>query len=267
MLKEELKIQPIREILHPEIARIEIFRSKEETALAAAGAIALVVEQNPTATITFATGNTMVPVYKELAKLVERGEVDFSRTTAFHLDEYYPADPDKEDFSFVRYLRELVWKPLHIGTVFELNGLAKDGVAEAKQYDKLLRSHPVDLAILGIGPWSDKTQTGCHVAFNESGTPFDMGGHLAQLDVTTIQRDQVDRGQASPGMALTQGIGNILEARSILLVAYGEDKGQSLRQALTQEISPQRPASAIRMVGDKVTIFGDFAVGKVLDAH
>lgn len=254
------------EINHPEIAVIRAFVNPEETANGVAEEIIKVVQMNPTATITYATGDTMIPVYKNLVRAANERGTSFVQTIGFHLDEYYPCEPDlvKYPYSFVGYLRERVFGPLGIERANELNGLADNPEAEAQRYDRLLTAQPVDLVILGIGPWSNKTQSGCHIAFNESGTPFNSRTHVAQLSRVTIERDRVQRGQDTPERALTQGIANILEARQILLVAYGKNKGQSLREALYGEIGIQRPASVLRTQGQKARIFIDQAAASSL---
>lgn len=247
------------EISHPEIAAIRVFVNPEETANYAAEEIIKMVQMNPVATITYATGDTMIPVYANLVRAANERRTSFVQTTGFHLDEYYPCGPDlaKYPHSFVGYLRERVFGPLGIERANELNGLAENPEAETQRYDRLLTAQPVDLAILGIGPWSNETQSGCHIAFNESRTPFDSRTRVAQLSRVTIERDRGQRRQDTPDRTLTQGIANILEARQILLVAYGKNKGWSLREALYGEIGIQRPASALRKQGEKVRIFID----------
>jgi len=249
------------EINHPEISRIRVFPTPEEAARAAAEKIIGLVRVNPQAAITYATGDTVVPLYENLARAAKEGRVDFSETSGFHLDEYYPCGPDINEYphGFVAYLRQRVFGPLGVKNANEMDGLAPDPEAEAKRYDSLLSAKPIDLAILGIGPWSAETQTGCHIAFNESGIPFNQRVHVQTLDPVTLIRDRQERGQNSPEKALTQGIANILEARRIILLAYGEKKGQSLREALFGEIGSQRPASALRLQGHKVTLFIDEA--------
>ena len=261
--EQAMKAAPHQEIKHPEISEIRVYPTSEEAAKEAASEILKLVQANPHARITFATGNTMIELYEALAKEVKEGKADFSRTTAFHLDEYYPCAANDEH-SFVKYLRERVWGPLGIGKFHEINGLAQDPEAETKHYDKLLSAQPVNLAIIGTGPWSDETNSGCHIAFNESGTPFDSRTHVSQLDPLTVMRDRKERGQDTPERSLTQGIANILEAEKIILLAFGEKKGVSLHQALFGEIGTARPASALRLVGSKVTLFIDQAAASQL---
>lgn len=242
---------PVYELNHPEIAHIRVFPTREETAQAAAQFIIDLVIHQPDAAITYATGDTMIPVCQNLAEAVERGVVSFAKTKAFHLDEYYPCDSSKPH-SFVRYLKELVFDPLQIAEEnrFTMNGLTLDPEAEAERYNGLLKRQPINLAILGIGP-------GSHIGFNERGTLFERETHLARLSSETIIRDQEERGQNTPESALTQGITNILAAEQILLVAYGSQKGEYLKPALYGPITPQVPASALRLEGEKIHLFID----------
>lgn len=243
-MKEVLSVKP-------DIAKIEVFPTREATALAGAEIICQVVANNPTAAITYATGDTMIPVYEAIKNKIEGGTADFSKTIAFHLDEYYPCSPD-EPHSFQRYLQRYVFRLFQIPPekCFTINGLAQDPQTEAARYNQLLAQQQIDLAILGIGP-------GSHIAFNEQGTPFDSQTHLATLSQETIRRDQQERGQNTPIYAITQGIANILAAEKILLIAYGSNKGEYLKPALFEPVSVQYPASALRRVGEKVNILID----------
>ena len=140
---------------------------------------------------------------------------------------------------------------------FEINALVSDPEAEALRYEALLAQQPVDLTILGIGPDS-------HIYFNESGIPFNQRMFVANFSQATLHRDRVERRQETPDRAITQGIGNILDSRQILLVAFGERKGGWLRRALYGQIDTVCPASALRLVGDKVTMVIDEAAAAVL---
>lgn len=240
----------IKEILHPEIREIYVFPTKAETAQAAAHRIIQTVNNRPTSEITYATGDTMIPVYQELAAGVRSGMTNFTSTQAYHLDEYYICGRH-EEHGFVHFLDEYAFGPLHIPAenTHTLDGEAADGEQEARRYDALV-SRGIAVAILGIGP-------GGHIGFNERNTPFDGRTHLALLSDETVHRDVVERGQKSPNRALTQGIATILEAQQLIMIAYGEKKGEYLQEALYGDISPVCPASALRLVGEKVSVFID----------
>lgn len=254
----------MNEILHPQINRIESYPTVVDTAKAAAEYISAFIDANPAAAMTFATGETMKPVLGFLGETVLDGQVSLAQIVARHLDEYWPCSP-LEEHSFVRYLRERAWTlGISPENTYEINGEAKDPDAEAARYEALLRERPSDLAILGIGPWDIETQTGGHIGFNEAGTPFDCGTHLASLHPSTKRRDREKRGQSTPDCAITQGIANISAAQKIMLVAYGENKGTALGHALYDPISTERPASALRKVGERVTIFLDEAAASAM---
>jgi glucosamine-6-phosphate deaminase len=241
---------------HLEISEILVYKNSNLAAKAAAKFIIKTVIEKPTATLSFATGHTQLPVFKHLTQSFRNGKIDFRNITAVHLDEYYPCSPQK-DFSFVKFLNDNLFIPLKIPNkqIFRLNGLAKNAKKEANRYEKLLSSRKIDLSILGIGPRG-------HLAFNESGSSFKSRTRLIDLSKETLYRDRVERGQKSPPQALTQGIANILEAKKILLVAYGQDKGKILKDALYGPVSEKCPASALRLVEKKVIIIIDKEAAK-----
>ena len=254
----------MNEIPHPQINRIESYPTVAATAKAAAEYISAFINENPSAAITFATGETMKPVLQFLGEAVRNRRVSLGHIVARHLDEYWPCQPT-EKHSFVKYLRERAWSlGVNRKNIHEINGAAEDPEAEAARYETLLLDRPSDLAILGIGPWDSGTQTGGHIGFNESGTPFDCGTHLARLHESTKRRDRKERGQSTPDCAITQGIANILAAREIILVAYGENKGMALGHAFYDFVSTEWPASALRKVGERVTIFLDEAAANAI---
>ena len=137
---------------HPEISQVLVYKNSDLAAKAAAEFIIKTVIEKPSATISFATGHTQLPVFKYLIKSYREGKIDFRNITAFHLDEYYPCSP-KRDFSFVKFLNDNLFTPLEIPNkqIFRLNGLANNAKKEADRYEKLLSSHKIDLSILGIG--------------------------------------------------------------------------------------------------------------------
>ncbi len=250
-------MERVHQIHHPEISEVLVYPTKELTVKSASQEIIELVKLNPLASITYATGDTMIPVYENLATAVDRGLVDFSQTTAFHLDEYYPYSQERK-FSFVKFLNNYVFGPLKINpdNIHTLNGIAEDPHIEAKRYDDLV-SKRISLALLGIDPRG-------HIGFNERNTPFDSRTHLALLSNETLHRDIVERSQDTPNQALTQGIGTILEASQILLIAYGIGKSSYIREALINHISEFCPASALRLVGKKVTVLVDEKAGNLV---
>ncbi len=248
-----------RALVHTALPHIHVFADQHETATAVAASIRELVTRVPWARISYATGNTMIPVYEAVKKLVDDNSVSLTETTAFHLDEYYPCSPE-EVYSFVKFLRSKVFEPFKLKSdhIFELRGDGTNPEESASAYEAAVIKEGVDLAILGIGP-------GCHIGFNERGTPFTARTHLAQLSQETIRRDHEERRLPTPGQALTQGIGTILDAREVILVAYGREKGQYLKEMLDGIVSEDCPASALRTVPDKVHLFIDEAAARIIE--
>ena len=173
------------------------------------------IETHGWARVIFATGASQ---YEFLAALVRRkDEVDWSRVTAFHLDEYLGL-PANHPASFRRYLHERLFDLLPFGDVYTLNGNASDPALEAERYARLLEENPIDLACIGIG------ENG-HLAFNDPPADFETSRlvHVVTLD-DACRRQQVGEGHFStvsdvPAQALSLSVPAILSARMISCVA------------------------------------------------
>lgn len=266
MIKEDFLERRYSDVLHS-IVRIEVYPTPTGTARAASEHIIRCIQSVESPVIAFATGETMIPVYARLGDAVREGRVSLASIEARELDEYWPCAPT-EPHSFVGYHREHVWSlGVPADHIHELDGTAADPEAEARRYGAIVHARPADLMILGIGPWDEDSQTGGHIGFNEPGTPFECGTHVARLHRSTILRDRVGRGQKTPDLALTQGIADILAARHIMMVAYRESKGMALAHALYDPISVHVPASSLRRVGDRVTMYLDQDAASVVEAY
>lgn len=214
-----------------------------EVAGAAADVVAGILEQRRDAVIGFPTGSTPRGLYRELAARVQRGELDFSAVTAVALDEYLrvrPTDPR----SFTAYLQTHVLTPLAIADAILLDGTpavrsALDLRCRAHE-DAIAGAGGVDLQIVGIG------RNG-HLAFNEPGTPFDSRTHVSALTPGTRLANSAGFAPAEvPTASLTQGLATIAAARTILLVATGDDKADAVAAAFDGPVDPSCPASLLQ---------------------
>ena len=214
----------------------------DEPSLATLGAdiVCDVVRAVPNAVVTFATGASAQPIYRELAARVDRGEIDFSLIRVFELDGYLGI-PLEDRRSLYAWLKRDVIVPLRIpeASVTPLRGEASDPVAACRDYDRVLdRVGGYDLAILGLGPNG-------HVAFNEPPADPDSDAHV--LDVTEESVESAVRYWGSreevPRRAITTGLRRLIAARRVLLVARGEAKRAALERALSGEGDPMTPAS------------------------
>ncbi|HEY8787014.1 MAG TPA: glucosamine-6-phosphate deaminase [Candidatus Limnocylindria bacterium] len=229
--------------------------TSDEQSLAAAGAdiVCDVVRAVPSAVVTFATGQSAMPIYRALAERVDRREIDFSHVRVFELDGYVGIPLDDRRSLYAWLMRDVI-VPLRIPerAVTRLRGEASDPVSACREYDRALdRSGGYDLAILGLGPNG-------HVAFNEPPADPESDAHV--LDVTEESIESAVRYWGSreevPRRAITTGLKRLIAARRVLLVARGEAKRAALVRALGGGADPMTPASFLNHSAD-VTVLTD----------
>lgn len=237
--------------------KIIIKNSAEEMSLEAAQTIAALIRSKPDAVLGLATGSTPLKVYAELTRMHEEDGLAFSRVTTFNLDEYLGLAPS-HPASLHTYMHEHLFKHInadrrriHIPSgLFELSDL--EGIQRhCREYEReLVEAGGLDLQLLGIG-------MNGHVGFNEPGLPLDSRTHLVALEEKTRADNARNFGnnlEKVPGYAITMGIGTILEARMILLLAAGENKAEIIREALQGPVTPAIPASALQSHQNVITI-------------
>ncbi len=221
-----------------------VHRSARATARAAARTVALTLERDPGAVLGLPTGNTSVPLYAELVALHRQRRVDFAKAVTFNLDELRGLGPD-DPRSYHAFMRRHFFRRVNLpaSQTHVLRGDAPDWRLEARRYESAISgAGGLDLCVLGIG------RDG-HLAFNEPAGRLERRTHLARLAPST-RRDNAEafggRWQSVPAEALTVGMGVILHARHILLVAMGLTKADIVRRALRGPISPRVPASYLQ---------------------
>ncbi len=214
------------------------------------------VAANPQYVLGLATGTSPIGLYDELIRLNKDGAVDFSGVTTYNLDEYYPIAPEN-DQSYRYFMNKYLFNHINIdmANTHVLNGLAKDWQTECAAYDEEIASiGGIDMQLLGIG-------NNGHIAFNEPGRDFIRGTHRVELTESTIEANS--RLFASiddvPRAALTMGLGTIMKAKKILLVANGPKKAQAIKDALEGEITPYCQASLLQVHPDVTFILDEDA--------
>lgn len=196
-----------------------------------------------------ATGSTPTGVYAELIRLHRDEGLSFKRVITFNLDEYFPMPPGSLQ-SYVRFMHEHLFDHIdmdpanvHIpdGTV-----AAADAAEFCRQYERKIRdAGGLDLQLLGIG------RTG-HVGFNEPGSPADSGTRLITLDKLTRLDAASDffGEEYVPRRAITMGVGTILGAKRVILMAFGEGKAKVVRQAVEGPVTASIPATFLQQHKD-----------------
>lgn len=219
----------------------------------AAAIIAGVVSLDPECVLGLATGSSPVGMYQELVKKYEAGELDFSKVKSYNLDEYYPIDPEN-DQSYHYFMDTNLFKHINIdpANVHVPSGNAEDIEAVCDEYEKMINeAGGIDIQVLGIG-------NNGHIGFNEPADAYDAKTHLVDLQESTIKANArfFEKEEDVPRQAISMGVGSILKARRILLVANGAGKANAIAAALEGPITPQVPASALQLHPD-VTVIVD----------
>lgn len=225
--------------------RVIIKRSPDDVALAAADLIMDRIKAKPKFTLGCATGGTVVPLYQELIKRHNAGDVDFSNVMTFNLDEYVGL-PREHAQSYWTFMHEQLFSKINVPerSVHILNGAAKDLDDECLRYERAIKdASGIDLQILGIG------RNG-HIAFNEPGSEMRSRTRVVELHDHTIKANSDGRFFSDhaevPRRALSMGIGTILDAKEIVLLATGESKADAVHKALQGHISSDVPASLLQ---------------------
>jgi len=210
----------------------------------AANIIASQVVLKPDCVLGLATGSTPIGTYDRLAELVKAGDLSFARVRSVNLDEYKGLSPE-HDQSYRYFMNHNLFDKVDIdkANTNVPSGLAADSEAECARYDALVRSlGGIDLQLLGLG------RNG-HIGFNEPDSVFTLGTHVVNLTESTIDANKRFFASADdvPRQALTMGIGTIMSARRVLVIASGEDKAEAVAKAFNGPVDPQVPASVLRL--------------------
>lgn len=228
---------------------VKIFEDDKQASRAVARRIAQLIRhktaQGQPTVLGLATGHTPINVYRELIRLHREDGLDFSRVITFNLDEYWPMPADRLQ-SYHRWMGENLFN--HINIPPQNIHIPQGDIAEAdiedycRQYEAKMRTvGGLDLQILGVG------RSG-HIGFNEPGSARDSRTRRIHLDTIT-RKDAASEffGEENvPEMAITMGIGTILEAREICMLAFGEHKAPVIKRAVEGEITVNVAASFLQ---------------------
>ena len=236
---------------------MRIYREKDYDAMSrrAAAIIAAQVVSKPDCVLGLATGSTPIGAYKQLIAWHKQGDLSFAEVHSVNLDEYVGLAPD-HDQSYRYFMQSNFFDHINIKpeNTNLPNGQAADLAAECKRYNQVIHSQGgIDMQLLGMG------HNG-HIGFNEPGDTFDLETHVVDLTERTIEANArfFDSAGDVPRRALTMGIGTIMHARSILVVASGADKAEAVRKTVNGPVTPEVPASILQL-HPNVTIIGDEA--------
>lgn len=240
---------------------VVILATAAQLSVVAADAIGALLDRKPNAVLGLATGSSPVAIYDELASRCDAGRMSFRSASGFTLDEYVglPVDHPERYRNVIDavLVSRVDFAP---GAVRGPDGLADDIPVACAAYEQAIRdAGGVDLQILGIG-------TDGHIAFNEPGsslasrTRIKTLTHQTRSDNARFFGDDVD---AVPTHCLTQGLGTIMEARHVILVATGTSKAEAVHHLVEGAVSAMWPATILQHHPHVTVLLDDAAAGRL----
>ncbi|MFI3225857.1 MAG: glucosamine-6-phosphate deaminase [Clostridia bacterium] len=241
--------------------KIILTKNYEELSQKAAEIIVSQVNSKPNSVLGLATGSTPVGTYKKIIKMYNDSKVDFSDIKTVNLDEYRGLDKSS-DQTYYHFMNENFFQFVNVSkeNTHIPDGTNLDADAECEKYEQtILDLGGIDLQLLGIG------HNG-HIGFNEPDDSFATKTHCVTLDESTIKANaRFFESEADvPTQAYTMGIGTIMSAKKILLVATGESKADILFETVLGDVRPQTPSTILHMHHDVTIVADEAALSKIL---
>jgi glucosamine-6-phosphate deaminase len=232
----------------------------EQMSKVAAQIVVEILNAKPNAVLGMATGSTPLGLYQELVRLHREGQLDFSRVTTFNLDEYVGLSTSHPQ-SYHYFMREQFFQHVNIPpqNINIPSGTTSNYPAFCEWYEqRIAECGGIDLQILGIG--SDG-----HIAFNEPTSSLSSRTRLKTLSKQTIDDNArfFERREDVPVYAITMGVGTILDARKLVLVANGEAKARAIAQAVEGPVTSMVTASAIQLHRSAIVIVDEEAASEL----
>lgn len=221
-----------------------IVNSPEEGAEKAFQLIKTAIQANEVKTLGLATGSTPLKLYDKMA----HAALDVSEITTVNLDEYVGLANDDPN-SYHYYMNENLFSKVHFKETHLPNGMAENLKEECANYEALLQANPVDIQILGIG-------TNGHIGFNEPGTSFSSKTAVVELAVATREANKrfFEKEEDVPTHAISMGIQSIMAAKKIILLAFGAEKADAIKQTVEGSVTVDCPASILQQHPNAIII-------------
>ncbi|NLY85679.1 MAG: glucosamine-6-phosphate deaminase [Tissierellia bacterium] len=235
---------------------MKIFVEKDYEAMSKKAAEIFIeaIKEKPNIILGLATGSTPIGLYKELIRAHKEEGLDFSKVTTFNLDEYIGLSPDHPS-SYEYFMREELFNHINIPreNIHIPDGLAENIEEYCKKYEEMIdKAGGIDIQLLGVG------ENG-HIAFNEPDESLSLGTTIVELTENTIEVNSrfFQSVEEVPRTAISMGIGSILKAKKIVLLANGKRKAPVIKKLLsTDRVSTKFPVSFLLLHPD-VTVIVD----------
>lgn len=229
--------------------RIYLEKDYEAMSRRAAHIIAAEVYRNPKCVLGLATGSTPVGTYQQLIEWNQQGDLSFKNVRTVNLDEYKGLSGD-HDQSYRYFMNDNLFDHINID---KNNTYVAKGVGDVEEnlaeFNAVLDNTDIDVQVLGVGPDG-------HLGFNEPGEVLVDGAHKEVLDESTIDANQrffASRDEV-PRYAVTMGMGNIMRAKSLLMIISGSKHDAATKLLLSDKIDPKCPATFMRLHRDATVI-------------
>ena len=240
-------------------------KSESEAGVLAAKVMADVIKAKPNAVVGLATGSSPINMYKELIRMCSAGEISFKNVKSVNLDEYVNLAPDHVE-SYAYFMDNQLFSHIDIdkSNTNLPSGIASDLEAECKRYDAVIESlGGIDIQLLGIG-------NNGHIGFNEPGDYFSKTTDVVRLTESTLDANSrfFTSRDLVPTSAISMGIGQIMNADKILLLAFGIGKSEILEKSLFGPVTPRVPASILQLFkGEVIVCTDESALAVTKDKH
>lgn len=237
---------------------------KDAAAVAQYGADIFIkqIQQKPDSVLGLATGSTPLALYNELIAANQSGRVSFKQVTSFNLDEYLGL-PENHPQSYRFFMNQHLFDNIDIkkSATFVPKGDAQDPFATCEEYETLIKQKGgIDIQLLGIG------RNG-HIGFNEPSSSLQSRTRIKTLTRATIDDNArfFSADEYQPHLAITMGIGTILESKKLVLIATGEGKALAIKSCVEGPLSAACPASALQLHERVVLVIDEAAASQLSD--
>ncbi len=223
---------------------IYIAKDYEELSSRAADILAGQIILKPNSVLGLPTGGTPLGMYKNIVTMYQEGRIDFEKVVTFNLDEYLGLGPQNPQ-SYGYYMAENLFNHVNIdkNNIFIPDGMTQNPAVACKDFDQAIaKFDSIDLMILGIG-------TNGHIGFNEPGESLQANTYIVDLTQETVDANSrffSDKNEV-PQRAITMGLGPIMKAKRVLLLAAGASKARAIKDTLEGKITTGLPASFLQL--------------------
>ena len=231
--------------------KLIICENYEEASAEAAKVMLGIIKNKPTANLGLATGSTPVKMYELMVEDHEKNGTSYKDIKSYNLDEYYGLEHTHPQ-SYYYFMQKHLFSKVDIKpeNVHVPKG-SGDIQASCDEYNKLLAENVIDIQLLGIG-------SNGHIGFNEPGTSFGAVTHVVDLKQSTIEDNARlffdGKIEDVPKQAVSMGISNIMNAKSVLLLAFGKGKAEAVKGMIEGPVTEELPASILQKHQDVTVI-------------